>query len=234
MDSEENKIDFSSVLASSVHDMKNSIAMLIETMSEIVEKGVDESHPFHSNLLKMKYEANRVNNDLVQVLTLYKLGNDQYPLDISHYDACKFVDDQVFFNIPMLKFKNVEIETNCSCDKDETLMWFFDRALVSGVVDNVMYNLYRYTKDKIRLSIDTQDGYLVISIEDNGNGYPETMLFEGSQSKTGISFTSGSSSLGLYFASVVAKAHVNNGKEGYVSISNGGAYGGGCFQIFLP
>lgn len=234
MDSADNKIDFSSVLASSVHDMKNSIGMLLETTNEIVEEGVDENHPFYSKLLKMKYEASRVNNDLVQVLTLYKLGHDQYPLDISHYDVCEFIDEQVLFNQPTLKFKNVQVETNCGCNGKETVMWFFDRELVAGVVNNVMNNLYRYTKDKIKVSIKNEDGYLVISIEDNGRGYPEEMLYEGSQSKTSINFNSGSTGLGLYFASVIARAHSNNGKEGYISISNGGTYGGGCFQIYLP
>ncbi len=234
MASEENKIDFSSVLASSVHDMKNSLSMLLDTTNDIVEGCIDENHPFYPKLLKMKYEASRVNNDLVQVLTLYKLGHNQYPLNISYHDVCEFIEEQIFFNSPTLKFKNVEIETSCECEQGELLMWFFDRELIAGVVNNVLNNLYRYTKDKIRVNRYTENGYLVISVEDNGNGYPENMLHEGSQIKTNINFSSGSTGLGLYFASIIAKAHVNKGKEGYISTSNGGTYGGGCFHIFLP
>ena len=58
----------------------------------------------------------------------------------------------------------------------------------------------------IKVNGYVENGYLVLSIEDNGSGYPENMLQEGSQAKTKISISSGSTGLGLYFASIVANS----------------------------
>ncbi|MDF2642359.1 MAG: histidine kinase, partial [Pseudomonas sp.] len=50
----------------------------------------------------------------------------------------------------------------------------------------------------------------------------------------GINQGSGSTGLGLYFASHIARLHARNGVHGRIEIANGGALGGGLFSIYLP
>jgi signal transduction histidine kinase len=102
------------------------------------------------------------------------------------------------------------------------------------VLNNTINNAIRYTKTKIRLTAREQDGYLVLGVEDDGTGYPESMQHTGTLSFKSLDFNSGSTSLGLFFASSVAKLHTEGDRTGSITLHNGGKYGGGVFEIWLP
>ncbi len=230
MEKDKKVIDFPAFLASSVHDMKNSLGMLLNSLNEVVGNCAPESCPSHRLLLQMQYEATRVNYDLIQLLTLYKMDKDQFSINISDYPVAELLEDSVLQNKPLLDFKGIELFTECPDD----LSWFFDRNLVSGVINNVLNNAFRYAKDKIKIRAAENNGWFMISIEDNGEGYPDEFLGTSDKTNKGVSFKTGSTGLGLFFASMVAMMHKNKGREGFISISNGGEYGGGCFKINLP
>lgn len=226
----ESKMDFFAILASLVHDMKNSIGMLLNTLDEIVMT-CQEQQCTNSDLFpKIQYEAKRVNNNLIQLLTTYKIDNAQYPLNIAYQSVYEFLEEQIMLNKPLLDFKSINIDLEC----EEDLFWLFDSDLIAGVVNNVLNNAYRYTKDTILIKSYKEDDILVISMEDNGIGYPEEMLISESHKERGIDFKSGSTGLGLFFSSIVARMHKKNEKYGSISISNGGTFGGGCFIINIP
>jgi len=224
------KIDFYTILASSVHDMKNSLTLLLTTIDNMTEDGISRDDPAYGNLLRVKYEANRVNNDLVQFLALYRIENSQYSVNIASCAVYDFLEEEILMHRPLLDYKGIEIILDC----DRDMAWFFDRELVTGALNNVLNNLYRYTKDRVKISAKKENDYLVISVEDNGEGYPESLLNDDETSHRTIDFTSGRTGLGIYFASIAAEAHTNKGKEGFISMKNGGTYGGASFSIYLP
>lgn len=230
MDKTERRINFSAFLASMAHDMKNSLGMLLNTIDEIVSTCTPEKCPSHRHLSQMQYEATRVNFNLIQLLTMYKMDHDQLSINISHYPVSEIIEEIILQNKPLLDFKDIEIFTECPDD----LTWFMDCNLISGVINNILNNAYRYASSKILMRAYENGGWLVLSIEDDGQGYPEEMLETGGQTGRGVSFRTGSTGLGLYFASMVAKLHKNKDREGFVSISNSGEYGGGCFTMTLP
>jgi signal transduction histidine kinase len=209
--------------------MKNSLGFLLNTLDEVVGDCAPAECPSYQQFAKLQYEAKRVNNDLIQLLTLYKIDNSQYSANVIDYPVGDFLEENILQNKPLLDFHSISIEKDCPDDLD----WFFDRDLLSGVVNNVLNNAIKYTKGRLRLSADERDGYLVITIEDDGRGYPESMLHAAGPKQT-VSFQSGSTGLGLYFAAMVAKLHRNREREGFIQTANGGAFGGGCFSIHLP
>ncbi|MBF0458940.1 MAG: HAMP domain-containing histidine kinase [Nitrospirae bacterium] len=226
----ETKMDFSTVLASSVHDMKNSLSVLINHLDEVVET-LEDTNPSSSKLVsQLQYEAKRVNNNLIQLLSLYRLDNSLYSLNIAHTPVYDLIEEVVSQNMSLMEYKGIGIEIDCHDD----LSWFFDKELVGGVLSSTLNNSFRYTKDLLRVSAYEKDSHLCICVEDNGDGYPEAMLGGGSENTRQISFTKGSTGLGLYFADMVAKFHKNKEREGYISIVNGGILGGGIFCICLP
>ncbi|KWT85580.1 sensor histidine kinase [Candidatus Magnetominusculus xianensis] len=230
-DNKEGSLDFSVVLASSVHDMKNSLGVLINHLDEVVETFKESEYSSGKLLSQLQYEAKRVNNNLIQLLSLYRLENSLYSLNISHTPLYDLIDEVVSQNMSLMEYKGIGIEIDCPDD----LYWFIDKELIAGVLSSTMNNSFRYTKDMLRLSVYEKDSYLNICVEDNGVGYPPTMLGGGSGSNTRqISFTTGSTGLGIYFSEMVARFHKNKDKEGYISIANGGVLGGGIFCICLP
>jgi signal transduction histidine kinase len=230
MDRNEHTLDFSTYLASLIHDIKNAIGMLLNTTDDILDRCTSDncrSYPLLSNL---QYESKRVNNNLIQLLTLYKMDKAQLTLNIDYHEIGDFVEEVILTNKPLLDFKGIRIDT----DIPDSLCWFFDKNLISGVINNVFNNAFRYTKDMIKLTTrKDEQGYLVIQIEDNGPGYPESMLNAIPNSPLKTSFFTGGTGLGLYFAYCVAKLHKNKGREGYILITNNPDQGG-CFSIYLP
>jgi signal transduction histidine kinase len=228
---EQEDINFSDFIASSVHDMKNSLNIQIGFLEELMGecRGRIDGDML-GRLGHTIYEANRMNVNLIQILSLYKLGQSIYPVDIAEQSVREVLEEVVLQNRSILGYKGIDVSVDC----DEDCYWYFDRDLVSGVLVNALNNAYHYTTDRIRIAAAVRDGVLEIRVEDNGSGYPQSMLQAGITENKGISFASGSTGLGLYFSARVAGMHRNAGKQGGLSIENGGAFGGGCFVVTLP
>jgi signal transduction histidine kinase len=227
---EDKNMDFSSVLASSVHDMKNSLSMLLGTLDDIVMQCGNKDCASTPKFAQLQYEGQRVNNHLIQLLAIYRIENATYTPHITEHSLADFLEESALLSETLLAPKGISIECVCKTD----LTGFFDREMVAGVVNNVVNNAYRYSKDRIRLSAQQSGDFVEISIEDNGRGYPANMLCAHSDQLKEINFKSGSTGLGLYFSSLVAKIHKSKGRQGYIACSNGGIEGGGKFSIFLP
>lgn len=228
---EQEDIDFSDFIASSIHDMKNSLNIQIGFLEELMGACRDKvDGAMLGQLGHTIYEANRMNVNLIQILSLYKLGKSIYPVDIAEQSVNEVLEEVVLQNQSIMGYKGIAVSVAC----DEDCYWYFDRDLVTGVLVNALNNAYHYTTDKIRIAAQARDGMLEVRVEDNGKGYPESLLQENVAANKGISFSSGSTGLGFYFSARVAGMHRNAGKQGALSIENGGAYGGGCFVLTLP
>jgi len=68
----------------------------------------------------------------------------------------------------------------------------------------------------------------------DGKGYPDSMQHTGTLNFKSLDFKSGSTSLGLFFASSVARLHSEGKRSGSIKLHNGGSLGGGVFEIWLP
>lgn len=227
MENKEASPDISAFLASAIHDMKNSISVLIRFLDDNITKLEPDAQ---REAAPMLYEVQRVNDNLLQMLAIYKVGNEFYPFDLAENSIGEFVREIADQSKSLLDYLGIALEIDC----DEDLYWYFDHELVAGVVAHALNNASHYTKDKLRLVAKEVDGELVIRVEDNGTGYPAQVLEAGDAVNKGVNFSSGSTGLGLYFSSMVAKLHQNRGKTGTMQLENGGAYGGGCFILRLP
>ncbi len=222
-------------LASTAHDMKNSICVLSGTLETLLAGASPETESAYPQMAQMLYQTKRLNDNLLQLLALYKqVGKPEYPFDAHPLQVSQLVEQVVAQDKILLASKGITLATDC----DPDLIWCLDEDLIIGVVGHAINNAIHYTSDKIRLAIAKVDGYLEVRIEDNGPGYPRAMLEAGASAMSGVSsavnFSTNSTGLGLYFSSAVAKAHKHQERCGSVRLENGGAWGGGCFVLRLP
>ncbi|MEN9377006.1 MAG: hypothetical protein RL710_2163 [Pseudomonadota bacterium] len=229
---EQEDISFTDFIASSIHDMKNSLNVQVSGLEKIaIQMRQQGDTVAFQSLGLMIYQANRMNANLIQLLSLYKLGKSIYPVDIDQYSVSNLIEEVVLQNRSILDFKGITISVDCEAN----CYWYLDRDLVTGILINALNNAYNYTHDQILVSAKINAGYLELRVEDNGKGYPAYMLQDDNvAANKGISFSSGSTGLGFYFSSLVARLHKNGTKQGSLAIENGGAYGGGCFVVRLP
>ena len=204
--------------------------MLLGSLSDITQQCAPTTCPVHDKLIRVQHESRRVNQDLIHLLTLYRIDKSQYLLNITENMLIHFLEEIIDENEAVLSGYGINMQLECP----DNVTAFFDLELVSGVINTIINNSYRYTQDIIKISCTNENNYTVISIEDNGPCYPDHMLSENISSTEGIDHATGSTGLGLYFASRVAGLHKNKTAYGYTVTSNTGISGGGKFSIFLP
>ena len=223
-------LDFSMVIASTVHDMKNSLATLTQAHSEWLAKlSVQQRDtPEHGVI---EYEFANLNGMLVQLLGLYKLGVNQLPLRPDYHELDDFIEAQLAHHQEVLASRGIAARVDIT---DASPLGFFDRELVGSVVGNIIVNAIGFAREQLAISLGEQDGQLKITINDDGPGYPAYLIERQTDYVQGINQGTGSTGLGLYFAAHIARLHVRNCIQGRIEIANGGVLGGAMFSIYLP
>lgn len=222
-------IDFSFVLASSVHDMKNSLGMLLNTLAAMVAASPPKDAQQAQFFSTLEYEAARINGELVQLLSLYKMDEKTLAVLIDEHHLIDMIEEQIARNDALLRARKIIIQVDCK----KSLTWYFDSELVGGVLNNLLVNCARYCRERLLISAFESDGYLCITVADDGQGYPENMLL-GVETQAQVSFSSGNTRLGLLFARKVLALHKAKHGQGYMTIENGGLLGGGVLKLYLP
>ncbi len=220
-------------LASTVHDMKNSISVLGGTLENLLDQARPEQQtdPAYPQMAHMLYQTRRLSDNLMQLLALYKeVGKPTYPFEPNTVPVRDLVQQVVSQVRILLESKQITLEVEAPPE----LLWTFDEDLVIGVLAHAVNNAVRYTRDRIRLAIAERDGMLELSVADNGMGFPPSMLEAGALVGQGVNFLTNSSGLGLFFASEVARMHKRRQVGGTIRLENGGPLGGGRFVLTLP
>ena len=224
------EINFSFVLASSVHDMKNSLGMLLNTIGEVMEQYPPQNETHANSYAVLEYETARINSELIQLLSLYRLDQEHIRVHIDEHNVIDILNDQIARNCGVIQTRKIDLILDC----DESLQGYFDADLIGGLINNILVNCARYCKNRLRIAaLYTPDG-LCLSIEDDGPGYPASMLDAAAYSDSRVGFAGGRPHLGLLFAHKVALMHESTTQQGFIRLSNGGTLGGGCFSVYLP
>jgi K+-sensing histidine kinase KdpD len=226
----DNSIDFATVLASAVHDMKNSLCLLMQSIENLTDSIDTKNKSTRHHLASAHYEASRLNTGLVQLLSLYRAGLNSLPVNIDQHYVEDIVDEILASNENYLQHKKINLKVK----QTENLAWFLDADLICILLNDMLINAMRYTKLNILLSVYTEDGYLIFTLEDDGPGYPESMLAAVDIKMQHFDISQGRTGLGLFFARLIAQAHTNDDKQGCIYLKNGGSLGGSVFTLKLP
>ena len=222
-------LDFSTVIASTVHDMKNSLAMLMQAHAQRLARLPEQQNAPEQGVID--YQFAHLNGMLVQLLGLYKLGINQLPLQPAYHELDDFIEAQLVSHQDVFKSRGI----SAAYEVDPlSPLGFFDRELIASVLANCINNSIRHARHALLISVSDEEGQVVLSINDDGEGYPQGMIERQADYVQGINQSSGSTGLGLYFAGRIAELHQRNGVCGHTRISNGGPLGGGLFKLYLP
>lgn len=227
--SSDRSLDFSTVLASTVHDMKNSLALVLQQLESVIARTQDSD--VGGDVAHVHYEAQRINANLVQLLQLYRHQQNGQPLNIERQYLDEIIEEVVMNNELYLEQRGIQLTQNgieeCSA--------FCDRDLLVNLLNDIVINAMRYTADKLLITAEpSATGGVTLTVNDNGPGYPQDML----DAVPGLGATQPNehsrTGLGLYFAQQIAEAHERNGEKGYIELQNGGQLGGSVFKLVLP
>ncbi|WP_427551602.1 sensor histidine kinase [Methylomonas sp. MS20] len=217
---------FPAVLASTVHDIKNSLGILLELTRQLAVKYQDRAEDIN----QLEFEATHINHTLMQLLVLYKIDADKFCLMIDAYPVIDILNEARDQQSRLSRLNHVEVVIECPDD----LLCFCDYPQITNALATILNNALRYTREKILVSAVEQDGYLRLAIEDDGKGYPSEILDADLSSSVDLDWIGGNTGLGLFFVSVIAALHKNGEQSGYVRVDNRSRLGGARFCLFLP
>lgn len=221
---------FALLLASSVHDIKNSLGMLLSTLEDVIQQQPAQDDRQRLRYATLQGEAARINNALIYLLGLYRLQETRLPVRLEEVYVGEFLDEQRAQQQLLFDVRGLALTVDC----DERLSAYFDPTLIAGIIDNVLVNAARYARTQVAVSAAADaDGGLCIEVHDDGPGFPDRILEAVLNHDRGIDFSSGSTNLGLYFAVEVARLHRRGERCGSVELTNLDA-GGSCFRLRLP
>lgn len=220
-------IGFPAILASSVHDIKNSLTALRALLSQLETAYPNEKPP---EFRQLEFETNRMNNSLMQLLTLYKIDISRFSLTIDEHSVFDIIEDVVAQQSSLLSLSNIELQTEC----DEELFCYCDNSLVSSALCTLVNNAQRYCRSKVLLSVFEEDDCIVFCIEDDGKGYPENLISTDYKQPPHADMATGNTGLGLFFTNTIAQLHVKGDKHGFIVTDNNSRFGGARFKLYLP
>lgn len=98
-------LDFSTVIASTVHDMKNSLAMLMQAHAQWLARLPEQQNAPEQGVID--YQFAHLNGMLVQLLGLYKLGINQLPLQPAYHELDDFIEAQLVSHQDVFKSRGI-------------------------------------------------------------------------------------------------------------------------------
>ncbi len=223
--------DFSSLFASSAHEIKNQLFLLLSAVEAVGrEPWVSEHASAQKALSRLGQGGTQISQRLTRLLGLYRIAQGHYQLDIAYHEAAEVLQDVVLEIQPLLGEQDAPEFT---VEGGEALYGFFDREIVLSILLNAVHNALRFSAGKIRLSATDEDGYLCFRVEDDGPGFPPEMLAAGVVQEK-LDLRGGGTGLGLYFSATTADLHRKQEKRGSVRLHNGGTLNGAVFALYLP
>ena len=190
----------------------------------------DRRHSDNPQFGQLEFESNRMNNILMQLLVLYKIDHARFSLNIDEYPAEDILNEAVAQQEVLLALNSIAIEVKCEAD----LYCYCDFNIITSALGTILNNAQRYARQKILFSAKQQGHFLILSIEDDGEGYPETFFQRQDNILSQVDFNTGSTGLGLFFAQTIAAMHSSENEQGSITIDNNSVLGGARFRLFLP
>lgn len=226
----------STVMASSIHEIKNGFNTLISQIDHLVNE-LPDNLKCSQDVTHIQTETFFISNQLNQLLTCYRDSEQGYSVNITEQFVFDLLEEVInkHKSTTGLSYR-CHIEFNCS----EDLVGFFDAQLIANVLDTGIYNASKIPEvNNILVSANLKDGYLCLQIEDDGPGFPDSLLHQFARSDSGSpllppNFDEGTTGLGLHFAEKMLEIHENKGKTGFLKLSNNKQACGACLELFIP
>lgn len=231
-------IDLTTVLAASLHEIKNDLALMTNRLDGLSMEFNDKPQ-IRTQFLEINHNTNKISSELMRLLALYKLDKSKLLPKLEQIPIDEFLEDKVLKFEELCQHRDLSISFEC----DSSLSGYFDTDLINSVIDTAIHNALRFTKSRLLLSAETLDikqdnsetalTFLCIRVEDDGEGFPKEAIDQDNL-ETSHDFEEGSTGLGLYFAKQIANVHARKNLHGFIKLSNQHSLPGACFSLYLP
>ncbi|MCG2575969.1 hypothetical protein LZ012_03045 [Dechloromonas sp. XY25] len=196
------------VLASGVHDAKNQLFV-----AESLIAAAEAKHGIE--LGEARYAIETAGHRLSRTLAAYSVLRDSATPAVTPVIVGDLCDEALLDQKKHLARTGIALTATCTV-VDE---WLLDRDLVTDMLNNAIQNAGRHARGKVHLDARLDEGWLLISVEDDGEGFATLPPSFGT---------------GLMVAQRLAALHSRRGRQGQLTLNNGAGLGGARFELRLP
>ena len=209
--------------ASIAHDLRNPIA-IIEGYAEYLEKGLKNGEMSREKTTRIAQNLGAAAKRLEQYTESVRLLNQTEEMQPAQkpVNAKKLASDIAEDLSLLSKQKGIDLQVISHLPQEEIQV---DSALLYRVLENILHNALRYAKQKIQLAFSLKDRILMISITDDGKGFPPEIL-NGTEKKLLPADKDGHMGIGLSVSRLLCQKH-----GGKIELSNTAE--GACVKISL-
>lgn len=229
----------SQALALIAHDLKNALGSLEAQLAALPSQ--TDLAATQAASAQAHRHCQQLRQEFVQFLTLYAaeagelrpLCEDESPSDLLDAVARQWQ--------ARLVTQRSQVEVTAECPLAPAF-WYLDRRLVRLALDAALHNATDFARQHVWVSASTDDGWLVLRVQDDGPGLPGMVKGQAATAPTaGTSQTnphahphdSNRTGLGTALAEAVAGAHRLGERQGHLKLFNAPG-GGACFEMWLP
>lgn len=123
------------------------------------------------------------------------------------------------------KQKGIGVEVEASMEKQTA---FLDQQVLFRILENLFSNGVRFAESALRFRARTEGGWLIVSVEDDGPGFPEEVLRVKNRYNLSIRQEGSHMGIGLIISRILCEKH-----GGSLVLSNL-PEGGACAEVRLP
>ena len=205
------KTHFLSVAA---HDLRNPLTIIYTTADLITEELKEKTSKETIELLEMIKRSSKFMRDLLEeLLDVSVIDSGKLSIYLEPVDIMELIRNNVSLNRVIAGRKQITVEFKPIRDLP---VFQLDRKKIEQVFNNLISNAIKYSYPQSRVIIDSkcENGNLVISVHDTGQGIPPAemnKLFKPFP-RISVKTTSGESSTGLGLVIVRKIVEAHNGK----------------------
>ena len=197
-------------IATLTHDMRTPLLAAIQTLKYFLEGAIGSIDEKQGMLLSTMLQSNEDLLGLVNaLLEVYRFESGKLELCKTTFSIKDLVEQCYSELLPLAQKKEIDFEIDYELSEDFEIT--ADRAELKRVITNLCGNAINYTNPngQIRILLKIQEGDLIFSVSDNGNGIPQSdipNLFKRFSQGTTRKRSTGTG-LGLYLSRQIIEAH---------------------------
>ena len=163
------------VQASVAHDLRNPIS-IIEGYTEYLQTNLQNDNLSKEKILEITSNINKTAKRLERYTDSIRTINALEDIEVNRKETStrKFIEDVKSDLKQMTKSKGIGLDLEAEKLFKEKIK--IDSYIIYRILENIINNALRYSKEKINLSFNIQENYLIISIVDDGIGFSEDVL----------------------------------------------------------
>jgi len=190
------------------HDLRNPVTVLkgsVKLLKKGLSNGKLASSKIDDTLSLIEEYSGRIENYIETMSSTQRLEEISCtPVLIKWSTLMQELSDSLAI---LIRNKKLNIHNN---DDKQTRAILVDKSIVYNVVENLVSNAIRYTDSQINVIVSCDGSSLIITVQDDGRGFPNKILNNGAEPFLRGEETSGQSEhfgMGLYICQLLCEKH---------------------------